>query len=157
MNIDRITVLKKEDLASRRHVGKEPYEYVKYDVVKKRAENRCTVAIYEIPPGKANYPLHYHLAAEEVFYILSGKGVLVTGEGEREVVPGDFVVCPPTGEGAHKLRNPSETKTLVYIDFDAGGFPDIAFYPDSGKVGIVRPGDNTFYRESEAVDYYEGE
>ena len=54
----------------------EPYEYNKYEVTKRSKESQCYVAIYEIPPKKANYPYHYHLKNEEVFYIISGSGLM---------------------------------------------------------------------------------
>lgn len=50
-----------------------PYEYNKYQVVKPNKESQISVSIYEIPPQKSNYPYHYHLKSEEVFYIISGR------------------------------------------------------------------------------------
>lgn len=70
------------------------YEYYKKNVVKKDEANQCVVSVYEIPPLKSGYPYHYHLMNEEVFYIISGNGLLKTSEGEREVKSGDFLFFP---------------------------------------------------------------
>ncbi|MDV4151736.1 cupin domain-containing protein [Clostridium sp. AL.422] len=135
-----------------------PYEYYKYEVTKQDKDSKCKVAIYEIPPKKANYPYHYHLQTEEVFYIISGSGILVTPNGNKTISPGDIIVCPPLEKGAHKIINSSETEMLVYIDFDTVNYTDIAYYPNSNKVGIIlsdKP--NEFYKKATQSIYYEGE
>ena len=110
-----------------------------------------------MPPGKSAVPYHYHLRNEEVFFILSGTGLLKTPEGERTVSAGDFLYFPNNEAGAHKITNTSESEPLVYADFDILHEPEIAFYPDSGKVGIFGMGHRLIFRQSETVDYYEGE
>jgi uncharacterized cupin superfamily protein len=136
----------------------DPYEYYKYEVTKRSAENQCYVAIYEIPPQKANYPYHYHLNNEEVFYIISGSGVLETPDGVRNISAGDIVVCPPSDKGAHKIINNSPTEKLVYLDFDTVNSPEVVYYPNSDKVGVIVNGkSSTFFKSNTNVDYYEGE
>lgn len=136
----------------------EPFEYNKYEVTKRDKESKCYVAIYEIPPQKAGYPYHYHLKNEEVFYIISGTGVLETPDGDRTISAGDVIVCPPSSKGAHRIINSSETEKLVYLDCDTVNSPDVVFYPNSGKVGIIIPGESgTFFKTDTDVDYYEGE
>jgi uncharacterized cupin superfamily protein len=71
------------------------------------------VSVYEIPPGKAAYPYHFHHKNEETFYILSGKGVLRTPDGERKVTAGELLFFPTGPEGAHKLTNTSQTEKLI--------------------------------------------
>jgi len=116
-----------------------------------------TVTQYEIPPGKAAYPYHYHLKNEECFYILSGKGLLRTPQGESEINAGDFLFFPANESGAHKLTNCSETETLVYLDFDRANDLDVCIYPDSDKIGIWGKDCNKLYSTKQALDYYEGE
>lgn len=136
----------------------EPYEYYKYEITNRSEECQCYVAIYEIPPQKANYPYHYHLKNEEVFYIISGNGVLRTPEGDKAISAGDVIVCPPEENGAHKLINTSTTQKLVYLDVDTVNSPDLVYYPDSEKVGVIVNGQSsTFFKKQSAVDYYEGE
>ena len=154
----RIIVTRKEELTPAHKSEHEPYEYYKYEILKKSSENRCCVSIYEIPPEKAAYPYHYHTANEEVFYILSGEGLLITPDGNRALKPGDVVVCPPNEKGAHKIRNTSKTHNLVYLDVDTFNLPDVVYYPDSDKVGIISGGQpEGFFKTNSAVDYYEGE
>lgn len=158
MDMDEVIVVSKDSFPGQRKVGKFPYEYSKTEVVRKSGQNRCCVAFYEIPPGKSNYPYHYHTTREEIFYIIQGEGILHTHSGQRKVGPGDLVVCPPSERGAHKLSNPSDTEPLVYLDVDAVAFPDVAVYPDSGKIGIIRDGEpDMFFRGESQIDYYDGE
>jgi len=111
----------------------------------------------KFPPKKTAYPYHYHMKSEEVFYILSGKGLLKTPDGEKTVTAGDYIFFPANENGAHKLTNISDTETLVYLDFDTYNDIDVAFYPDSGKVGIWGKNINQLYKIKDQVGYYDGE
>jgi quercetin dioxygenase-like cupin family protein len=57
--------------------------------------------IFDLPPG-ASSPYHGHDWEHEVF-ILSGKGLAVTEDGEYAVGPEDAVFVPP--EEVHCFRN----------------------------------------------------
>lgn len=135
----------------------EGYEYFRRKFVPFGGAKNTLVSVYEIPPGKAAYPYHYHHKNEETFYILSGEGLLKTPEGERKVAAGELLFFPTGPAGAHKLTNTSETESLVYIDFEVVHDVDIAVYPDSDKIGIWGMGINQIYPQSADVDYYEGE
>lgn len=135
-----------------------PYEYFKHIIAGADSGNQCTVSIFDIPPGKSNYPYHYHTANEEIFYIISGKGLLKTPEGEKTVSPGEVIICPASDKGAHKLTNISETQTLTYLDVDTNRFPEVVFYPDSDKIGIKAGTEmKNLYMYDTDVDYYAGE
>ncbi len=133
------------------------YEFKRRVIVGKEETEHFEVSIYEVPPGKAAVPYHYHMRNEEVFYILSGKGLLKSPEGEREVTAGDFLYFPNNEKGAHKITNISDSEPLVYADFDIRYEPEVAFYPDSGKVGIFGKGNRLIFPISKTADYYEGE
>ncbi len=133
------------------------YEYYKRVFLSREDASQCTVSVYEIPPHKSAYPYHSHSNNEEVFYIISGTGLLKAPEGERNVSAGDLLFFPANQTGAHKLTNTSETDTLVYIDFDTTNDIDVAFYPDSQKIGVWGKGINKVYKIDENVDYYKGE
>ena len=141
--------------------GHEDYEYYRRDFLRSflpRGEGgKAVVSVYEIPPGKSAYPYHYHLKNEEVFYILSGQGLLKTPDGEKNVASGDFLFFPANAEGAHKLTNISATEWLVYIDFDVVHEIDVAVYPDSRKIGIWGKDTNRVYTLDSDVDYYKDE
>lgn len=154
--MDEVKILRFEDVPQAHKNEHEGYEYYKRELVPKGA-HQCAISVYEIPPGKSAYPYHYHTKNEEAFYILKGRGLLKTKSGEREVTAGDFLFFPANEEGAHKLTNISETEPLVYLDFDTHNDIDVAFYPDSGKIGIWGMGINRLYRTDQNVDYYDGE
>ena len=135
----------------------EGYEYLKRELVPKGYAEQCAVSLYELPPGKSAYPYHYHTRNEETFYLISGTGSLRTPSGDRKVSAGDFIYFPADESGAHKLTNTSESDLLVYLDFDTHNQIDVAFYPDSGKLGVWGKNTNQLYRVSDRVDYYEGE
>lgn len=158
MKNEEILITNKSIIEPKHKNDYEPYEYYKYEVTKRSKDNQCYVAIYEIPPQKASYPYHYHLKNEEVFYIISGNGILETPNGNKSISKGDIIVCPASEKGAHRIINSSHTEMLVYLDCDVVNYPDIAYYPNSGKVGIILNGESsTFYKKQSDVDYYEGE
>ena len=143
------------------------YEYYKYEVTDSHHKyeasspnegNQTVAAFYELPPGKSGYPFHYHTTNEEVFYIVSGDGILETFGKKYKISAGDIIVCPVGKNGAHKITNSSETENLVYLDVDTNNTPDIAYYPHSNKLGIRAAGgirDN--FNLDSAIDYYDNE
>lgn len=135
----------------------EGYEYNKRLLIPQDYAKQCSIKMIEIPPGKSAYPYHYHLKNEEFFYILQGTGLLKTPQGLREVSAGEYLFFPTGEKGAHKLTNSSDTEMLVYLDFDTKNNLDVAFYPDSNKVGIYGDGVRQLYKTEDQVDYYEGE
>lgn len=146
-----------EELAVSSKREHEDYCYDRRKFVPFGTANHSVVSVYEVPPGKAAYPYHYHMKNEETFYILSGKGILRTPDGERPVAAGELLFFPAGPEGAHKLTNASENGKLVYIDFDAVQDLDVTIYPDSEKIGVWGMGINRVFPQSGAVDYYTGE
>lgn len=148
--------MKISDLPAKRTSLHEGYEYDRRKFVARGEAGSTQVSVYEIPPGKAAYPYHYHLKDEETFYILSGEGLLKTPDGERKVTAGELLFFPAGSEGAHKLTN-TGTDKLVYIDFDVIHDLDAAIYPDSGKIGVWGKNINRVYPMDANVDYYEGE
>lgn len=133
------------------------YEYYKKEFVPRSEAKQCIVSIYEIPPGKSAYPYHYHTKNEEVFYIISGSGVLSTPNGVKNITKGDLLFFPANEKGAHKLSNNSSTDKLVYLDFDTCNDIDITFYPNSNKIGVWGMGINQVFRTDQNVDYYKDE
>ena len=130
----------------------------KYEVASPSEGNQTVVAFYSLPPGKSNYPFHYHTTNEEVFYVISGNGILETFDEKRSIAAGDIIVCPAGKNGAHKITNTSESESLVYLDVDTNNTPDIAYYPHSGKIGIrTAGGERDNFNLNSSVDYYENE
>lgn len=99
-------------------------------------EGKLFVTFYTLPPGKTNFPYHYHTGMEEVYYIISGTGTLKTPVGNKEVSEGDVIVFPANENGAHQLTNTSN-EPLVYLDVDTKSSPEVVFYPDKGDFRIM--------------------
>jgi uncharacterized cupin superfamily protein len=122
---------------------------------------RLGVSLWEVEPGQAAYPYHFHLGEEELLVVLVGSPLLRTPAGERRVPPGEVLSFPRGEQGAHQLVNDSD-EPLRFLAVSTNGDPDVVLYPDSGKVGAAerRPdggGFTGFFRIGDAVDYYEGE
>jgi uncharacterized cupin superfamily protein len=117
-------------------------------------------SLWEIPPGEAAYPYHYHLAEEELIVVLSGRLRLRTSEGWTALYAGDVVSFPVGEEGAHQIVNVgAEAARVLSLSTQK---PDVVIYPDSGKLGAferVPEGGGLYklFRLDDEVDYWEGE
>jgi uncharacterized cupin superfamily protein len=115
---------------------------------------RLGATVYELDPGDSGCPYHYEYGREEWLIVLDGEPTLRSPSGEEMLAPGDVVLFPEGPDGAHKLTN--RTEALVrYMIFSNTDDPSVAFYPDSGKIGVWPPG--KLFVESDAVDYWVGE
>jgi uncharacterized cupin superfamily protein len=119
-------------------------------VVPRTEANKCTVNFIEVDPGNYAFGYHYHEMNEEVFYIISGVGVVRTPKGDITVKAGDAITFPAGKEGAHVIRNGSDTEKLVYIDFDAVNIPEIVHFPDTNKIMVVGNNWNGMFDEQQA-------
>ena len=146
-----------KDIPSKQKAEHEEYVYRRRKFLGFGETNNTCVSIYEIPPGKAAYPYHYHHKNEETFFILRGHGLLKTPEGEKTVSAGDLLFFPANCDGAHKLTNLSDTEALVYLDVDVVHGLDVAVYPETGKLGVWGKNINRIWRQQDDVDYYDGE
>ena len=119
-----------------------------------------------VPPGQSAFPFHAHHANEEMFYILEGKGSIRIGDEKHRVRAGDFISLPPGLQSAHQILNDSNTP-LRYIAVSTMESPEVAEYPDSGKLGVFAgtppgrqaSGDSIrhFTRVKDKVGYWEDE
>jgi len=120
---------------------------------------RLGATLYEVEPGGASSPLHAHHANEEMIIVLSGRPVLRTLEGERELAVGEVVACPAGRAGAHRLDNRTDEPARVLF-LSTKILPDAVEYPDSGKLGVVGADPQELrliLRADATADYYEGE
>lgn len=155
--MDDITVTDFSDIEAVHKKEHHKYEYYKKSLISKNEANQCCISVYEVPPGKAAYPYHFHTMNEEAFYILEGSGKLINPNGEFLVSKGDFMFFPADETGAHMLVNTSDTEMLVYIDFDTKNPIDVAFYPNSDKIGIYGKNIDKIFKVASEVEYYDGE
>ena len=123
--------------------------------------------ITAVPPGKSAFPFHNHRVNEEMFFIIHGSGELRYGDAVYPIKEGDIIACPPGGKDkAHQIVNTGDIE-MRYLAVSTKISPEIAEYPDSGKFGVlaefpaapgVQPQTFRFVgRESQSVDYWEGE
>ena len=55
---------------------------------------------------------HLHVRAEEIYYVLKGRGLMEIGQEKQEVGPGDGIAIAPGSE--HRLTNTGE-ENLVFL------------------------------------------
>jgi uncharacterized cupin superfamily protein/glyoxylase-like metal-dependent hydrolase (beta-lactamase superfamily II) len=113
-----------------------------------------------IPPGRVFCPLHWHVRAEEFFYVIAGHPTIRTLEGAIDCRPGDFIAFPTGIEGAHQVLNDGDGDALVLLvgveEAELG--LEACFYPDSDKVGMWTPAERLrIVRASPDLNYYDGE
>jgi uncharacterized cupin superfamily protein len=119
------------------------------------------LSLWELPPGEAAYPYHFHLAEEELLLVLEGRPSLRTPDGWRDLDQGEVVAFPRGESGAHQLANRTDN-AVRFLAFSSSGEPDIVIRPDSSTIGAFerRPDGGGLYvhfRTDDAVDYFEGE
>jgi len=139
------------------------------DVSSRIGARKLGYNITVLPPGKRAFPLHNHRVNEEMFFILEGEGEIRIGAETYPVTKGDVIACPPGGpETAHQLINTSGKDEMKYLAVGTSMSPEIAEYPDSGKVGVLAKfsaegnGKPTLMRymirsQAEMAEYWEGE
>lgn len=121
---------------------------------------RVGLSLWELPPGEAAYPYHWHMTEEELIVVLAGRPSLRGPDGWRELEQGEVVSFPVGEGGAHQLANRTDAP-VRFLSF-SNQQPEICVYPDSGKLGAYesRPdgaGASLLFRIADAVDYWDGE
>jgi uncharacterized cupin superfamily protein len=125
--------------------------------------HRLGASLFELAPGSAPFPLHYHLGNEELLIVLSGRPSLRTPDGERMLQEGEIVALPRGEAGAHQVVNRAQEPARVLIASEMNA-PDIVVRPESGKLSAFGrpPGGRSegmhkvFFLRDEA-DFWEGE
>jgi len=164
--VDRPNVVGDGDLQWDEQSHGEKFGYRRKQLGSAASGEKLGCSLYEVPPGRRAFPYLYHLANEEVIYVLEGSGTLRIGGEEIRLSEGDYVALPARAEAAHQLINSSES-VLRYLCFSTMIEPDVMVYPDSGKVGIfggAAPGGpkgkrtfSKYLRGDVEVGYYDGE
>ena len=130
-------------------------------VSRQAGSDRLGLSLWELPPGEAAYPYHYHLAEEELVVVLEGCPSLRTPDGWRDLQEGEVVPFLRGERGGHQLVNRTGD-TVRFLAFSTNGEPDIVLYPDSDKVGAFErlalgEGLRAMFRLSDTVEYHDGE
>lgn len=125
----------------------EGIEFTIKPVIPREEAKKCQANFIEVEPGNQAFSYHYHEMTEEIFYIISGTGIVRTVSGDITVKAGDAITFPTGEEGAHVIRNGSDTEKLIYLDFGAINIPDIVHLPDAKKIMVIGPYSNGIYDE----------
>jgi uncharacterized cupin superfamily protein len=124
---------------------------------------RLGASLFELAPGSAAFPMHYHLGNEELLIVIDGRPALRTPEGERELQPGEVVAFPLGEAGAHQVvnRGPEPVRILIVSEMNA---PDVVIRPESGKLsafghppGSPGEGMHDVYFRRDAAEFWDGE
>jgi uncharacterized cupin superfamily protein len=121
-------------------------------------------SLYELDPGKRDWPLHFHHGNEEALYFLDGEGMVRFPDHEVAVGRGDYVALRCEPAHAHQVIN-TGPGVLRFLCISTMRVPDVTEYPEQGKLGVFcggAPGTpdevrtvNDVYRRGEKVEYWE--
>ena len=122
---------------------------------------RLGLSVWEIEPGQAAYPYHYHLTEEELVIVVAGRPSVRQADAWRQLEAGDAVRFATGTDGGHQIANWGE-EPARFLAISTSGAPDIVVYPDSDKVGVFerladRRGLFSLFRRTDEVPYHEGE
>lgn len=125
--------------------------------------DRLGASLFEIKPGNAAFPLHFHLANEEMLIVVTGTPSLRTAEGERVLAEGEVVPFLVGEEGAHQVINRTDQPVRILMISERVA-PDIVIRPESGKLSAFgRPpgahgeGMHGVFHERDSAPFWEGE
>ncbi len=117
--------------------------------------DRVGASLWELFPGQAAYPYHFHLTEEEMLFILEGSVSLRTPDGWRELEDGEVVAFPRGEEGGHQLVNDTDDVVRFLSISNWASGPEICFYTDSDKVGVYQGREfGELYKRDTQVDYW---
>ena len=121
------------------------------------------LSLFELEPGSAAFPLHYHFGNEEMLIVLGGTVALRTAEGERPLDEGEVVAFPVGEAGAHQVVNRGEGPARILIVSEMKA-PDIVVRLDSEKIsaaaippGSLAEGFHDIYFRRDATEMWDGE
>ena len=95
--------------------------------------NRLGMMLYELLPQQTQCPYHFHHGNEELLVVLRGRPTLRTPDGERTLDESESVYFPVGADGAHGLRNETETP-VRYLMASTLSSPEVVEYPDLRQV-----------------------
>jgi uncharacterized cupin superfamily protein len=94
--------------------------------------DRLGATLYELGPG--NFIVyHFHHAWEEMLVVLDGEPTLRSPDGERRLARGAVVFFPVGPDGAHALRNDTESPVRILMTSSLSQ-PEVVEYPDLKQI-----------------------
>lgn len=141
------------------------YRWRRIRIARRLGGEMLGASIYLIEPGEKSFPYHFHRSNEEMLIVLDGEVMVRTPERERSAGKGDALIFNRGPEGAHQVINRSNQDARIMM-LSTMVEPEIAEYPDSGKVGLFAgapPGGSsedglrTFLDRTVEVGYFDGD
>ena len=139
------------------------FTYRRARVGRQAGSERLGASVFDLAPGNATFPYHYHFGNEELLIVLSGRPHLRSPGGWRQLDEGDVIAFCVGERGAHQIANRTESPVRVLVVSEMVG-PEVVVYPDTRKVGAseqppggTREGLRGTFRADDAVDYWESE
>jgi uncharacterized cupin superfamily protein len=120
------------------------------------AATRLGAGLDIVAPGRRSCPYHDHLAQEEMFVVLEGRGHLRVAGQMLPVRAGDVIFIPAGPDYPHQLVNTSDA-ALKYLSISTQESPEVCVYPDSGKTAAFGQGHRLVQREAANLDDWDGE
>ncbi len=115
-------------------------------------------ALWELDPGAASGPYHFHHGTLELLIVLRGRPTLRTPEGERELDEGAVVPFARGAAGAHQVLNHSDA-AVRYLMVGSHASPEIIEYVDSKRIAAMAKTESlageallAFFRYEDAVE-----
>jgi uncharacterized cupin superfamily protein len=139
------------------------FTYRRARLGRQAGSERLGASLFELQPGQAQFPLHYHLGNEEMLIVVTGSPTLRTADGERELREGEVVALPVGERGVHQIVNRTQRPARILLVSEMIG-PDIVVRPESGKLsafgrapGSADEGMHEVFFLRDAVEFWEGE
>jgi uncharacterized cupin superfamily protein len=92
-----------------------PFRWRRARLGRQAGSRALGASLFELAPGGATFPLHAHLANEELLLVLAGRPTLCTPDGERQLAEGEVVAFPAGRDGAHRLENRTDTPVRLVL------------------------------------------
>ncbi len=98
---------------------------------------RLGATLYELEPGAAASPLHFHHRNEELLLVLAGRPTLRgAGGAERPLAPGEVVAFPAGRAGTHQVVNRGSEPVRVFV-CSTNDLPEIAEQVEAGQIALL--------------------
>jgi uncharacterized cupin superfamily protein len=99
--------------------------------------SRLGATLYELDPGAAASPLHFHHRNEEILIVLGGTPTLRGADRtERELAEGEVVAFLPGPDGTHQVINRTDRPARVLIA-STNDLPEIAEQVETGLLVLL--------------------
>ena len=113
-------------------------------------------SLYELAPGQATFPYHWHQLEEEWLIVLAGEPTLRSPTASSGSRPGcGRLPGRPRGRASPSQRHRGARAALMLSSRSPGG--EICFYPDSGKIGLFGPELRKMVAAEPDLDYFHNE